>query len=243
VVAAARAANQPPSLQSLLVSQEWSHALAAEFSKPSFSSLERFLQAEWASGAQVFPPQPCIFRALNACRPSDIRVVILGQDPYHGAGQACGLSFSVAQGLALPSSLANIFKELSTDVGVPRPPHGDLERWAAQGVLLLNSVLTVRSGAANSHAGRGWEALTDAVIRSLARREQPLVFLLWGKAAQEKARLVLGGGGASRHGLLQAPHPSGLSAHRGFIGCRHFSAANAWLAQRGRAPVEWSTIG
>ena len=205
----------------------------------------QFLHSEWSQqGVQVFPPAGCIFRALNSCRLADVRCVILGQDPYHGPGQAVGLSFSVPRGEPLPSSLGNIFKELNSDVGLPRPTHGDLERWAAQGVLMLNAVLTVRAHAANSHAKRGWEAFTDAVIGAVARQSaHPVVFLLWGKAAQEKAQLVLKGkslAGGSRHVVLAAPHPSGLSAHRGFIGCRHFSAANSALIAAGAEPIDWT---
>jgi len=175
-----------------------------------------------------------------------VRVVVLGQDPYHGDGQACGLSFSVPPGVAIPSSLQNVFKELETDLGLPRPRHGDLEKWAAQGVLLLNATLTVRAHAANSHAKQGWEAFTDGIIRALLRRQgaDGLVFMLWGKAAQGKANLVLGAearrSGGARHVVLQAPHPSGLSAHRGFFGCRHFSKANDALVAMGAEPIEWA---
>jgi len=205
----------------------------------------QFLHDEWTK-SPIFPPAGCIFRALNSCRVSDVRVVILGQDPYHGERQAVGLSFSVPRGEQVPSSLGNIFKELNTDIGIPRPGHGDLERWAAQGVLLLNTVLTVRAHAANSHAKRGWEAFTDAVIRVVARQSTPVVFLLWGKSAQDKAQLVLQGnpfGGAkpaAKHVILTAPHPSGLSAHRGFIGCKHFSQANAALTAAGLEPIDWN---
>ncbi len=197
----------------------------------------------------MFPPPGCIFRALNACRLADVRVVILGQDPYHDDGQACGLSFSVPKSQRVPSSLQNIYKELNADLQLPRPGHGDLERWAAQGVLLLNAVLTVRAHAANSHAKRGWEAFTDAVIRCVARRGgAPVVFMLWGKTAQEKAKVVLGGGvfakqdARAKHVILQAPHPSGLSAHRGFFGCKHFSAANAALQAAGVEPIDWQIV-
>ena len=253
----------------LLVGEDWASALQPALEAPSFKALEavsslvvaarlsshttdtrsQFLHGEWShQGNQVFPPAGCIFRALNSCRLADVRVVILGQDPYHGAGQAVGLSFSVPRGEPLPSSLGNIFKELTSDVGLPRPGHGDLERWAAQGVLLLNAVLTVRAHAANSHAKRGWEEFTDAVIRTVARQSaHPVVFMLWGKAAQEKAQLVLQGKSLAagsrpvvKHVVLAAPHPSGLSAHRGFIGCKHFSAANNALTAAGAEPIDWN---
>ena len=211
----------------------------------------QFLRAEWASGAAVFPPRACLFRALNACPLHAVRLVIIAQDPYHTPGAACGLAFSVPRGEKIPSSLVNIFKELSSDVGLPRPAHGDLSRWAAQGVLLLNASLTVRSGLAGSHAQKGWETFTDSCVAALLRhragleatQQPPLVCLLWGKHAQEKGNGVLraaarGGAAAGVH-VLSAPHPSGLSAHRGFFGCRHFSAANALLTAAGAAPIDW----
>jgi uracil-DNA glycosylase len=205
----------------------------------------------------VFPPPASLFAALNATPLSSVRVVILGQDPYHDDGQAMGLSFSVPVGVRVPSSLGNIFKELASDVGATRPSHGDLSRWAAQGVLLLNSALSVRAHAPASHAKRGWEAFTDGVVRALlsARRAAanaaapgappppPLVFLLWGKHAQEKARGVLrAAGAAALCTVLEAPHPSGLSAHRGFFGCRHFSKANAALAAGGGEAIDWQIV-
>lgn len=201
----------------------------------------------------VFPPPASLFAALNATPLASVRLVILGQDPYHDDGQAMGLSFSVPVGMKVPSSLANIFKELASDVGATRPAHGDLSRWAAQGVLLLNSALSVRAHAAASHAKRGWESFTDGVVKALlaARRAAandpqpppPLVFLLWGKHAQEKGQGVLRAAGAARLcTVLEAPHPSGLSAHRGFFGCRHFSKANAALLAAGGEPIDWQIV-
>jgi uracil-DNA glycosylase len=247
--AALEAVRFPPTLlDPLLSSPGWSRNSSWAESGPR----RRFsLLSSTSSELCVQPhPRPCPARALthavclqlNSCRLADVRVVVLGQDPYHGDGQACGLSFSVPPGVAVPSSLQNIHKELGTDLGLPRPQHGDLERWAAQGVLLLNATLTVRAHAANSHAKQGWEAFTDGIIRALLRRSGcGVVFLLWGKSAQEKAKLVLGGEArlASRHVVLEAPHPSGLSAHRGFFGCRHFSKANAALVAMGAEPIEW----
>ena len=202
---------------------------------------------------QVFPPAASLFAALNATPLASVRVVILGQDPYHDDGQAMGLSFSVPVGVRVPSSLANIFKELASDVGATRPSHGDLSRWAAQGVLLLNSALSVRAHQAASHAKRGWEAFTDSVVRALlaSRRAAasgpqpppPLVFLLWGKHAQEKGQGVLRAAGAARLcTVFEAPHPSGLSAHRGFFGCRHFSKTNAALVAAGGEPIDWQIV-
>ena len=238
-VAEAAAPSLPP-LRSLLVDDEWARLLEQEFARPSFAQLEAFLRRERQRGP-FFPPPPSVFRALNCCSPSAVRVVILGQDPYHGLNQACGLSFSVPRGEKTPSSLQNIFKELQTDVGVARPTHGDLERWAAQGVLLLNAVLTVKPHEANSHAKQGWEAFTDGVIRALVashpKSGPPLVWMLWGKFAQDKARLVQG---KANHVILQSPHPSGLSAHRGFFGCRHFSLANKALTEGGGEPIQWA---
>jgi uracil-DNA glycosylase len=208
------------------------------------------LRSEWAARVQVFPPATSLFAALNATPLASVRVVILGQDPYHDDGQAMGLSFSVPAGVKVPSSLANIFKELASDVGATRPSHGDLSRWAAQGVLLLNSALSVRAHAAASHAKRGWEAFTDGVVRALLASHRaagadapPLVFLLWGKHAQEKGQGVLRAAGAARLcTVLEAPHPSGLSAHRGFFGCRHFSKANAALVAAGGEAIDWQIV-
>ena len=215
----------------------WRAALSTHVSSASFASLQAFLHAEWSSGAAVFPPAGSIFEAFNACPLAVTRVVLVGQDPYHGAGQACGLAFSVEPGVALPSSLRNILSELRADLGVEAQQNsGSLRRWAASGVLLLNTALTVREGEANSHASRGWEAFTDAAFTAAAAAHEGVVFILWGRAAASKAVLVPPERG---HTVLTAAHPSGLSAHRGFFGCRHFSKANAALAARGAAPVDW----
>lgn len=195
-----------------------------------------FQRAERAAGKRIFPPEPQILRALALTPLAALKVVILGQDPYHGMGQAQGLAFSVAPGTRLPPSLRNIFRELEADLGIPPPGTGDLEPWARQGVLLLNTVLTVEEGRAGSHRGRGWEALTDAVIAAASALAPPSAFLLWGAPAQAKAALI----DPSRHCVLTAPHPSPLSAHRGFFGSRPFSQANAFLAAQGRPPVDWS---
>jgi uracil-DNA glycosylase len=194
-----------------------------------------FVAARRAAGATVYPPAPLTFRALELTPPESVRVVLLGQDPYHGPGQAEGLSFSVPPGVKPPPSLRNIFKELSSDLGLPTPRTGHLGPWARRGVLLLNSVLTVEAGQAGSHRKRGWEPFTDALIAHLASRDQPMVFLLWGAYAQAKAGLVE----KPTHLVLRAPHPSPLSAHGGFFGARPFSQANAFLAASGAAPIDW----
>lgn len=214
----------------------WRDALAGEFEQPYMAELTRFLREEKARGRTIFPPEGHRFRALDLAPLDTVRVMILGQDPYHGEGQAHGLCFSVSPGTRPPPSLANIFKELETDLGIQRPRHGCLEHWARQGVLMLNSVLTVEMGSAASHRNRGWERFTDAVVRAVNARREPVVFMLWGNHAQKKAAFV----DASRHLVLKAPHPSPLSAHGGFLGCRHFSKANAFLEQRGVAPIDWA---
>ncbi|MCW5899235.1 MAG: uracil-DNA glycosylase [Flavobacteriales bacterium] len=216
------------------VGEGWFEALEAEFQTPTFRALKEFLLAERAQHA-VYPRGRDIFAAFHHTPFEAVRVVLLGQDPYHGPGQAHGLCFSVPQGVPPPPSLANIFAELERDLGLARPPHGDLTRWARQGVLLLNAVLTVRAGQAGSHQGKGWEPFTDAVIRRLSEHHRGLVFLLWGRHAQDKERLIDGG----RHYILKAPHPSPLSAHRGFIGCGHFSQVNELLQAQGKAPIDW----
>lgn len=213
----------------------WKARLAGEFASERMQALAAYLRQRKAAGARVYPPGNAIFAALDATPFEDVRVVILGQDPYHGPGQAHGLSFSVPPGVAVPPSLANIFTELERDLGLPRPRHGCLQAWAAQGVLLLNAVLTVEEGRAGAHAGQGWEDFTDAVIQALNDGREHLVFLLWGAYAQKKGRIV----DTRRHRVLRAPHPSPLSAHRGFIGCGHFSAANAYLTRNGVAPIDW----
>lgn len=216
--------------------QSWREALNAEFETPRMHALKQFLLAEKAAGKQIFPKGSEWFRALDLTPLPQVRVVILGQDPYHGEGQAHGLCFSVRPGVRPPPSLVNIFKELDADLGVSRPRHGFLEHWAAQGVLLLNSVLTVEMGKAASHQGKGWEGFTDAVIRAVNAQAQPIVFLLWGSYAQKKASFV----DDSRHLVLKAAHPSPLSAHNGFFGCRHFSKTNAFLESKGQKPIDWA---
>jgi uracil-DNA glycosylase len=218
----------------------WKTPLGPEFASERMQRLRAFLLAEKAKGKAIFPPGPMIFHALDATPLDQVRVVILGQDPYHGPGQAHGLCFSVPQGVKPPPSLVNIFKELASDIGLLRPNHGCLDAWAKQGVLLLNSVLTVEAYQAASHKGRGWEEFTDAVIRLVAQKPEPVVFLLWGSYAQKKAAFVESIAGGGRHLVLTAAHPSPLSAHNGFFGCRHFSKTNTFLAEHGMAPVDWS---
>ncbi len=215
---------------------QWLDWLADEFDQPYMQQLRAFLLQEKQRGKVIYPPGPQIFNALNTTPPASVKVVILGQDPYHGPGQAHGLCFSVRPGVAPPPSLQNIFKELHADLGLPIPSHGCLQHWAEQGVLLLNAVLTVERGRAGSHQGKGWEHFTDRVIAEINQRLDGVVFLLWGSQAQKKAAQV----DTSRHRVLKAPHPSPLSAHRGFFGCRHFSQANDWLKAQGRPPVDWS---
>jgi uracil-DNA glycosylase len=214
----------------------WKAALAGEFETPRMQALRQFLVAEKAAGKRIFPAGSEWFRALDLTPLPKVRVVILGQDPYHGEGQAHGLCFSVRPGVRPPPSLVNIFKELESDLGLPRPRHGFLESWAKQGVLLLNSVLTVEMAQPASHQRRGWEEFTDAVVRAVNDRPDPVVFLLWGSYAQKKAAWV----DRSRHLVLTAAHPSPLSAHNGFLGCRHFSQANAFLHAKGLAPINWA---
>lgn len=214
----------------------WKEKLAPVFATPGMAALREFLRTEKAAGKRIFPPGPQIFAALDATPFDQVKVVILGQDPYHGPGQAHGLCFSVLPGVPPPPSLANIFTELGRDLGVPRPEHGCLASWARQGVLLLNTVLTVEQGRAGSHQGQGWEALTDAIVDVLDRERDGLVFMLWGSPAQAKGRQI----DTRKHLVLRSVHPSPLSAHRGFFGSGHFSKANQWLESRGLAPIDWS---
>lgn len=220
------------------VPPSWRAALEPALASTKSRALAGFLAAEEAAGKAVYPPRGTRLAALDLCPLDAVKVVILGQDPYHGAGQAHGLSFSVRPGVRVPPSLANIYKELASDLGLPRPDHGDLSAWARQGVLLLNAVLTVEDGRPASHQRRGWEEITDAVLAAVAARAEPSVFLLWGNHAQKKASSVPGLLGG-RHLVLTAPHPSPLSAHTGFLGCRHFSQANAFLEAQGRGAVDW----
>ena len=214
----------------------WLGPLQAEFDQPYMADLRQFLLAEREAGKRIFPAGANWFRALDLTPLDQVKVVILGQDPYHGPGQAHGLCFSVPEGVRPPPSLINIYKELESDLGISRPAHGFLEHWAKQGVLLLNSVLTVEMGLAASHRDRGWERFTDAVVRLVNAKQEPVVFMLWGSYAQKKAAFV----DTSRHLVLKAPHPSPLSAHSGFLGCRHFSKANAFLEAKGIQPIDWA---
>ena len=216
------------------IESSWKEALAGEFSKPYFESLVHFLRAEKAAGTVIYPPGGQIFRAFELTPVDKVKVVILGQDPYHGPGQAHGLSFSVPVGVPAPPSLKNIFKEIESDLGVRMSGCPDLESWARQGVLLLNAVLTVRGGEAASHGKIGWQEFTDAVIKYISDNCEGVVFLLWGNFARTKAELI----DSSRHVVLQAAHPSPL-ARGAFFGCRHFSQANAALTASGRTPIDW----
>jgi uracil-DNA glycosylase len=215
----------------------WAEKLSEEFQKPYMRSLEEFLRGEIKKSA-IYPPIDQIFNAFCFSRFEEIKAVIIGQDPYHGEGQAHGLSFSVRKGVTPPPSLQNIFKELVQDCGIPMPKHGCLESWAQQGVMLLNATLTVRAGEAKSHYGRGWEQFTDRVVQLLAEREDPIVFLLWGRSAYEKWEH--GAGQKKQHLLLTSAHPSPLAAHSGFFGCRHFSKANEFLKRIGKSPINWA---
>jgi len=218
----------------------WLEPLRAEFDSPYMAALKAYLVAEKAAGKRIFPKGTEWFRALDLTALEDVRVVILGQDPYHGEGQAHGLCFSVQPGVRPPPSLVNIYKELASDLGIPPVRHGFLEHWAQQGVLLLNAVLTVQMGLAASHRDRGWERFTDAVIRLINARPEPVVFMLWGSYAQKKAAFVDSIDRGGRHLVLKAAHPSPLSAHNGFLGCKHFSKANAFLASHGQKPIDWA---
>ncbi|HEY6544129.1 MAG TPA: uracil-DNA glycosylase [Dokdonella sp.] len=223
------------SAERLRLHPSWTARVGDQFEQPRMQALSAFLRAEKQAGKTIYPPGARIFAALDATPFEQVKVVILGQDPYHGPGQAHGLCFSVPPGVAVPPSLENIFKELARDLALARPDHGCLEPWARQGVLLLNAVLTVERGLAGSHQGKGWEEFTDACVDALNRGREHLVFLLWGSYAQAKGRLI----DRARHLVLKAPHPSPLSAHRGFIGCGHFSRANEYLRDKGLGPVDW----
>ncbi len=220
--------------------ESWLGPLGAEFEQPYMKDLKSFLLAEKAAGRHIFPRGNEWFRAMDLTPLGQVRVVILGQDPYHGPGQAHGLCFSVKPGTPIPPSLVNIYKEMQTDLGIPPARHGFLEHWAKQGVLLLNSVLTVRMGQAASHRERGWERFTDAAIAEVNRQHDPVVFMLWGSYAQKKAAQIDSIERGGPHLVLRAPHPSPLSAHNGFFGCGHFSKANRFLESRGLAPVDWA---
>ena len=220
------------------VPESWRTALDPVLASPKSRALGAFLGAEEAAGKAIYPPRGTRLAALNLTPLDAVKVVILGQDPYHGQGQAHGLSFSVQDGVRVPPSLANIYKELASDLGLPRAPNGNLSPWARQGVLLLNAVLTVEQGIPASHEGKGWEEITDAVVAAVSAKAEPCVFLLWGNHARKKALSVPGLAGG-HHLVLTAPHPSPLSAHAGFFGCRHFSQANAFLENKQRGAVDW----
>jgi len=213
----------------------WKSRLEDVFKDPRMQALGEFLRAQKTAGKVIYPPGARIFAALDSTPFDRVKVVILGQDPYHGPGQAHGLCFSVPHGIPVPPSLANIYREIERDLGIAPPRHGCLDAWAGQGVLLLNAVLTVERGQAGSHQNKGWEYFTDACIEALDREREHLVFLLWGSYAQAKGRLIDG----KRHRILKAPHPSPLSAHRGFLGCGHFSSTNQYLEETGQTPINW----
>ena len=216
------------------IEDSWKRHLQTEFDKPYFEALTSFVRDEYSKG-RCYPPGKLIFNAFNLCPFDQVKVVLIGQDPYHEPGQAMGLCFSVNQGVLFPPSLQNIFKEIADDIGTPIPASGDLTRWAKQGVMLLNATLTVREHQAGSHQGKGWETFTDAVIQTLAREREHLVFILWGSYAQKKGAFI----DRSRHLVLQSAHPSPLSAYRGFFGNRHFSKANEYLKAHGIEPIQW----
>ncbi len=216
------------------IEESWKKALSHEWEEPYFKELTAFVGERYRN-ARIYPPGSRIFAAFDECPFNNVKVVILGQDPYHGPGQANGLCFSVNPGVAMPPSLINIFKEIQSDTGAPMPDNGDLSRWASQGVLLLNATLTVEEHRAGSHQGKGWETFTDHVISTLSQQRDNLVFILWGSYAKSKSALI----DHQRHMVLTSPHPSPLSAHRGFFGNHHFSTANAYLASHGRTPIIW----
>lgn len=217
------------------IEQSWKELLRGEFEKPYFKELTDFVRAEYQS-KQVFPPPKNIFKAFDLCPFDKVKVVMLGQDPYHGPGQAHGLCFSVNKGVRTPPSLVNIYKEIASDIGKTPPDHGNLEHWAEQGVFLLNATLTVIAHMAGSHQKKGWEIFTDEVVRLISEKKEHVVFMLWGSYAQNKAWMV----DESKHLVLKAPHPSPLSASRGFFGCKHFSKANEYLNANGLEPIEWA---
>ena len=216
------------------IEESWKRELAAEFEKPYFAELTEFVRSEY-SATTVYPPAKLIFNAFDHCPFDKVKAVIIGQDPYHGPGQANGLCFSVNKEIKMPPSLVNIFKEISSDTGKPMPTDGDLTRWSRQGVLLLNATLTVRAGNAGSHQRRGWETFTDAAIRILAEKRENLVFILWGSYAQQKGAFI----DRNKHLVLTSPHPSPLSAYAGFFGNHHFTLTNDYLAKHGKEPIDW----
>ncbi len=216
------------------IEDSWKKQLAEEFEKPYFAQLTEFVRNEYSTGT-IYPPAKLIFNAFDHCPFDKVKVVIIGQDPYHGTGQANGLCFSVNKGIAMPPSLVNIFKEIAADTGKPMPTDGDLTRWSKQGVLLLNATLTVRAGNAGSHQRRGWEEFTDAAIRILAEKRENIVFILWGSYAQRKGAFI----DRNKHLVLTSPHPSPLSAYAGFFGNHHFTLTNDFLVKNGKEPIDW----
>ncbi len=220
------------------INPDWQEFLKPEFSKPYMRKLQAFLQFEEQNGQIIYPAATDIFNALNTTPFDNVRVVILGQDPYHGEGQAHGLSFSVRSGVRLPPSLRNIYKEIEMEFGTKMPKDGDLTGWAKQGVLLLNATLTVRQAAAGSHQKKGWEEFTDAIIHAINQRREHVVFMLWGSYAQKKGAFI----DRTKHCVLESVHPSPLSAHRGFLGCGHFKKANEYLSIHGRTPIQWDNL-
>ena len=223
---------------SIKLEQNWLDIIGGEFDQPYMKKLKDFLQQEKAAGRIVYPKGTELFNALNTTPFDKVKVVIIGQDPYHGEGQAHGLSFSVPKGVPPPPSLMNIYKEIEAEYGVKMPRTGDLTSWAEQGVLLLNATLTVQHATAGSHQKKGWEEFTDAIIRAVNEKREHIVFLLWGSYAQKKGALI----DRKKHFVLEAPHPSPLSAHRGFLGCGHFKKANEYLVKQGLTPIEWAKI-
>ena len=216
------------------IEETWKSQLKHEFKKPYFKTLAQFVKNEYKTST-IYPPAKLIFNAFNTTPFSDVKIVIVGQDPYHQPRQANGLCFSVNDGIRIPPSLVNIYKEINNDIGIPIPTSGNLERWAQQGVLLLNATLTVKAGVAGSHQGKGWEEFTDSVIRCLSENKNNLVFMLWGSYAQKKGATI----DTQKHLVLKSPHPSPLSAHRGFFGNKHFSRANEYLLGKGESPIKW----
>ena len=223
-------------VEAIRLQASWKARIGDWLLRPEMRELSVFLRQRKTAGVKVYPPGPQIFAAFDATAFDAVKVVILGQDPYHGPGQAHGLCFSVLPGVPVPPSLLNIYKEISAELGLPRPDHGCLLPWAQRGVLLLNAVLTVEEGRAGAHQGKGWEGFTDRAIEALSAEREGLVFLLWGSYAQAKGKII----DPRRHRVLKAPHPSPLSAHRGFFGCGHFAAANQYLSGRGQSPIDWS---
>lgn len=215
----------------------WEKVIGSEFKKNYFEKLTEFVKKEYSS-ATIYPEGKNIFRAFELCPFEDVKVVIIGQDPYHGPKQANGLCFSVNDGMLLPPSLQNIYKEIETDLGVERPTKGNLDNWAKQGVLLLNATLTVRANTPGSHQHQGWEEFTDAVIKAISEKKENIVFLLWGKYAQDKGAMI----DRKKHHVLTAPHPSPFSAHSGFFGCKHFSKTNKYLKSIGKEPIDWTAL-